>query len=65
MASFTNPKRRLGTSLMVLGFVALVISHSFHAFRSWFSGIYFVAFSAGLILNLIGWKEEKREQHSP
>jgi len=64
MAVFDNPRWRVGTSLMALGFTALVASLSFSPLRSWFFWIYFVTFLAGLILNLFAWKEEKKAQRS-
>ena len=62
MSLFDSSKWRAGTSLMALGFLALVVSYTFHALRSWFFWIYFVAFAAGLILNQIAWKEQKKAQ---
>lgn len=64
MAFISNPKRRIGISLMALGFLALIGSDAFRPLRWWFQGVFFVAFLSGLILNYIEWKEEKREQLS-
>jgi len=49
---------------MVLGLVALVVSHSVSLYSAWSFGLYLILFVTGLILNAIAWKEEKREQRS-
>jgi hypothetical protein len=59
-----NPKWKIGTVLMVLGLTAQFGSFLFHPLRAWLSAIYIVAFSTGLILRIIAWKEEKKAQQS-
>jgi hypothetical protein len=48
---------------MILGLIALIAEQSFRPLlRWWFFAIYVIAYVAGLVLNQMGWKEEKREQ---
>jgi hypothetical protein len=65
MALFSNSKRRLGTSLMVFGMLALIVSHSSHSLSNWFFGAYLITFVSGMVLNALAWKDEKKARPSP
>ena len=65
MALFANSKRRLGTSLMIFGMLALIVSHSSHSLRNWFFVTYLIAFVSGMVLNALAWRDEKKAQPTP
>jgi len=64
MAVLANPKRRLAVSLMALGLIALAISAVYRPVHPWLFSLFLLAFVTGQILNLVGWREEKKAQQS-
>jgi hypothetical protein len=46
---------------MALGLLAQFLTILGIPGRSWFSAIFFVLFSAGLILRVVAWKEERKK----